>query len=364
MIEQIGFIGLGLIGGSLAKAIKRYHLSKYIVAYDVDSRSLELAHKEGVIDKIAPSIDDSFQNCSLVFLCCPVHINMEVYKKLISIVNKSCIITDVGSTKADMVEYITDLGAPLPFIGGHPMVGSEKNGYKASSSHLFENVYYLLTPLENTPSSHTERLITLIKAIQGLPISMEPSQHDFITACISHVPHIIASSLVNLVKELDTNDAYLHTLAAGGFKDITRIASSSPIMWQQICLTNPHYIIQVLRHYIGSLEGVIHSIEETQEDNLYHFFEEARSYRESFQEKGSGTFVQAYRLSVDIVDEPGMIANIATLLSEHRINIKNIGIINNREYTNGVLEIIFYDEEDLEKSIKLLSEKSYLIYRH
>lgn len=361
-MEQVGFIGLGLIGGSLAKALKKNGLARNIVAYDIDEASLLLAQEEGVVDICAPEIDESFKACDLIFLCCPVHVNIEAYKKLIGIVGKNCVIADVASTKQGVVEAILALDVPIPFIGGHPMAGSEKFGYSASKAHLFENAYYILTPLEGTDPTLIDMLYELVKGIKALPIVIAPKEHDHITAAISHVPHVIAASLVNMVKAMDSQEGYMHTLSAGGFKDITRIASSSPVMWQQICLTNKENIIQILKYFKGDLEKVIDAIEEGNQTTLFDFFESAREYRDSFQEKKPGGLLQTYAITVDVVDEPGIIAQIATLLSNHNISIKNIGIINNREHTSGVLEIVFYEEESIHLSTRILTAMNYIVY--
>lgn len=360
-MEQIGFIGLGLIGGSLAKCIKKYQLAKKIIAFDIDEENLMLAYSDGTIDDFTAQIE-KFKDCDLIFLCCPIHININYYKKLINIVKPECIITDVASTKKAMIDAVKKLNMPIPFIGGHPMAGSEKSGYLASKPHLFENVYYILTPMIGINESQMKQIYDLIKASKALPLIIEPEEHDRITATISHVPHVIAASLVNMVKEADSSEGYMHTLAAGGFRDITRIASSSPIMWQQICLTNQQNIVKTLKRFKSNLEHVIDIIDKGNDNAIYSFFEDARDYRDSFQEKKPGSLLKTYAITVDVVDEPGMIAEIATLLSNNNISIKNIGIINNREYTNGVLEIVFYDEESINRSIQLLSDKKYIVY--
>ncbi|PKM94259.1 MAG: prephenate dehydrogenase/arogenate dehydrogenase family protein [Firmicutes bacterium HGW-Firmicutes-1] len=363
MIDQVGFIGLGLIGGSIAKAIKKNNLAKQIIAFDIDKLSLTLANQDNIVDVCAEGIDEHFKECSIIFLCCPVNVNIEAYNKLVQIVHPDCIITDVGSTKENIIEEINKHKSPCTFIGGHPMAGSDKYGYAAATAHLFENAYYILTPIDDTDKLKTRILYDLIKGIKALPVVISPDQHDLVTATISHVPHVIAALLVNMVKTLDSDEGYLHTLAAGGFKDITRIASSSPVMWQQICLTNKDNIVKILKHFKEDIDTIMKSIQSGNQHDIYDFFEGAREYRESFQEKTSGALLQSYSVTVDVVDEPGIIAQIATLLSNHEISIKNIGIINNREHTSGVLEIVFYDETCLEKSIEVLNDMNYVVYK-
>lgn len=359
---KIGFIGLGLIGGSLAKAIKTRYSSIEIVAYDTNINSLQIAMQEDIIDMYTTEINDSFSDCYIIFLCAPVNNNIEAMTSLISIISNNCIITDVGSTKKSIIDTAITLNCGQYFIGGHPMTGSEKSGIKAANKHLFENAYYILTPLSSTPEYKIETLHTLITEIGALPIIVNPKQHDFITATISHVPHIIASALVNTVKSLDSDNKHMHTLAAGGFKDITRIASSSPTMWQQICLSNNTFISEVIDHFQQQLNNFKDNIDTKNADEILSFFSSSRNYRNTFSDKNIGFIVKSYKVTVDVIDKPGIIAEIATILSNKNINIKNIGINNNREHEQGVLEIVFYDIDSQNKSIDILSKMNYKVY--
>lgn len=364
MKPRIGFIGLGLIGGSLAKAFKKFQLVDYLVAFDQSKENLELAHTELTIDDYV--IEDSqlelyFKDLDYIFLCCPVQINVHYYQKLIAFTTERTTITDVGSTKTDIAIEVMNFNAKSHFIGGHPMTGSEKSGFSAANAHLFENAYYLLTPTPITDFTQEEHLVNLLKGIGAIPMLISPDDHDFTTAAISHVPHIVASALVNTVSALDKEENYMHTLAAGGFKDITRIASSSPVMWQQISLVNKEMILMVMEYLTAQLNGMKHSLLNNNEADVYHFFDQARKYRNSFHERPLGPFIKTYSITVDIIDEPGIIAKIATLLSEHEISLKNIGIINNREDAPGVLEILFYDQASQRQSYDILSER-YTVY--
>ncbi|WP_273323128.1 prephenate dehydrogenase [Vallitalea guaymasensis] len=361
-LDKIGFIGLGLIGGSLAKAIKVQYKTCKIIAFDIDTTSLETALNEKIIDDYTTVIDNNFQDCQIIFLCAPVENNIEALNKLLPIVNKDCIITDVGSTKEKIIDAAIGMNCDNHFIGGHPMAGSEKSGITAADSHLFENAYYILTPLPATSEDKIDLLQTIITDIGALPIVIEPSKHDFITATISHVPHIIASTLVNLVSELDTPDKHMHTLAAGGFKDITRIASSSPDMWEQICSTNNTQITKVIDRFQQELSLIKESIAKCNNENIYSFFSSSRDYRNTFSDKNTGFIMKSYKITVDVIDKPGIIAEIATLLSNNNINIKNIGINNNREHQEGVLEIVFYDLDSQNKSIEILVGMNYRVY--
>ena len=243
------------------------------------------------------------------------------------------------------------------------MAGTERIGFGNSKSSLLENAYYILTTTESTEKERLDRYYELVKMIGAIPLVVDHNRHDYITAAISHVPHVISASLVNLVKDNDSEDQLMKTIAAGGFKDITRISSSSPIMWQQICTTNADNISELLGKYIDSLYEIKLAIDEKETDKIFDFFSSAREYRESFIETSSGPIQKVHSVSVEIDDQPGCLANVALLLSENKINIKNIGIVHNREYERGTLNIELYDKASLEKSIAILSEKDYNVYQ-
>lgn len=358
-----GFIGLGLIGGSLAKALREKKPDIRLIAYDIDQESLNLAYKEGVINKTVTDIGDDFKDCDYIFLCAPVARNDENLLTLSKHLGPDTILTDVGSTKTGIYEQIKEMKLDNRFIGGHPMAGSERFGYRNSKAALFENAYYILTPTSSVPEENVAGLKSIVDEIGALPLVMDAGQHDHVTAAISHLPHVIAASLVNLVKDSDSEEGIMKMIAAGGFKDITRIASSSPAMWQQICLTNGDNISHLLETYIRYLTDFLQIMQEKDAGKLHDFFETARTYRESFIDAPSGPIKTEYVITVDIADKPGAIAAIASLLAMHDVSIKNIGINHNRELAEGALRIEFYEKETTDKAIEILTTHGYQIHR-
>jgi prephenate dehydrogenase len=365
-IHRIGFIGFGLIGGSIARALKRlnprFHLFAYDYHKDHPSEDLKAALSDQVLDAVTTSLEQEIPECDLLFLCAPVLSNIKYLEQLKSILKPTCILTDVGSVKGNIHEAIANLQLEAQFIGGHPMTGSEKTGYLNSYALLLENAYYILTPTAKTPEVNTNLLYHLVERMGSIPILLGAKEHDEITAAISHVPHIIAAQLVNLVRESDDKAEKMRALAAGGFKDITRIASSSPIMWQDICLTNAPVIKRTLDSYIESLQIVSDALTDQNGDLLYRMFDTAGEYRSSIPNKSVGLIKRVFEIYLDIMDEAGAIATIATLLASNQISIKNIGIIHNREFEEGVLRIEFYDELAEKKATTLLRKYNYRIY--
>jgi len=362
MKHKIGFIGLGLIGGSIAKAIRQYYPDYEIVAFDKSKESLALATQESTIDVAATTIDNNFHNCNYIFLCAPVASNTAYLKQITEYLNDDCILTDVGSVKTNIHEEVKALGIEKYFIGGHPMAGSEKSGYSNSKAMLIENAYYILTPTSEVSQEKVDAYEHFIESLKALPIVLDYQLHDYITGTISHLPHIIASSLVNFVKQHDTNDELMKNLAAGGFKDITRIASSSPVMWQNICLKNKQNIVDILDQYIDSLEDFKEAIEREDDLDLYNRFDSSRNYRNSMPASSAGPIKKSFAVYCDIIDEAGGIAAIATILASNNISIKNIGIIHNREFEEGVLRIEFYDEDSTKRAVELLQKFRYIVY--
>ena len=362
MKDKVGFIGLGLIGGSIAKAIRQYHPTYEIVAFDKNKETLALATQESVIDVAATTIDDNFRNCSYIFLCAPVSYNTAYLKQVAKYLGKECILTDVGSVKTNIHDEVAALGLGSHFIGGHPMAGSEKSGYPNSKAMLIENAYFVLTPCAETKQENLDRYAAFVQQLGAIPVILEAHQHDYITGTISHLPHIIAASLVNFVRDNDTKEELMKNLAAGGFKDITRIASSSPTMWQHICVKNKENISQILANYIETLQQAKALVDQGDEQGLYQLFDTSRNYRNSLPSTSAGPIKKTFAVYCDIIDEAGGIATIATILASNNLNIKNIGIVHNREFEEGVLRIEFYDENSSNKAALLLQKYRYIVY--
>ena len=359
---KVAFIGLGLIGGSIAKTIRKKYPDSTIVALNRSEAPLKEALQDGTINAGTHQVDHNFLNCDYIFLCTPVETNKYFLPKLKPCLNEGCILTDAGSVKGVIHEAVKSLLPEAHFIGGHPMAGSEKSGYANANDHLIENAYYILTPGENSTLEELNRYEAFVSSLGAIPLITSPDRHDYVTAAVSHVPHLVAYSLVNLVKLKDTPAEYMKLIAAGGFKDITRIAGSDPTMWEQICLENPRYIVELLKDYEEILAGMRKMVEEADGEGLHKTFEEMRDYRSSFATASPGPIKKIYDIYCDIIDEAGAIATIATTLSTSGISIKNIGIVHNRTFEEGALHIEFYDESSRSGAIEVLKRHSYKIF--
>ncbi len=362
MGKTIGFIGLGLIGGSIAKKMIKNHPDWTLLATARKPETLITAHEMGLIVNSASLELANFSGCDYIFLCAPVEKNIEYLSFLKDIIKPDCIITDVGSTKSLIHKKVTELGIEANFIGGHPMAGSEKTGIENASEYLLENAYYVITPTSATSSAQLEEFRSIVEELGALPLILDCEKHDFATASISHLPHMIAYTLVNLVKDLDDEKETLRTIAAGGFKDITRIASSSPIMWENICSTNRTQLLTLMDKYIASMQELREDISSHHSQILLDKFQSAKDYRDSIAVSKANSAHRIHEIFLDLIDEAGGIAIVASILAFKGISIKNIGIIHNREFEEGVLHIEFYDATSAALAAELLREKNYTVH--
>lgn len=360
--KKIGFIGLGLIGGSIAKKIKKQYPDTEIIASASHLSTITQAYDAHLISNQTLCDISDFYDCDYIFLCTPVKKNLDYLRRLKGNIKDGCMITDVGSVKTEIHEEVTALGMEHCFIGGHPMTGSEKTGLANANEYLLENAYYIITPTAKTTPKQLEQFHTLIDDLGSVALVLDYRLHDYATAAISHLPHIIAYNLVNLVKQSDDSNETMKTIAAGGFKDLTRIASSSPVMWQNICQSNSTQIMRLIDDYIKMLEKTKQDIASSNANALLNDFQSAKDYRDSITITKKGAIKEIYELYLDLIDEAGGIATVATILASNHLSIKNIGIIHNREFEDGVLRLELYDEPSLSSAIALLKKHHYKIY--
>ncbi|GAV23344.1 prephenate dehydrogenase [Carboxydothermus pertinax] len=352
---KIGIVGLGLIGGSLARAFS--HLGYQVYGIDKNPQYVELAFEEKVIVNNKSDMN-LLTNCDVVFLATPPEITLNLIPTL-NILNRNTIITDTASIKGEIMKYANEtLGTCRYFIGGHPLTGMEKAGFTAGHRFLFENSYYFLTPEANTPKEVVEKLKSLLEEIGALVIITDAQTHDQLTAQLSHLPHAIAFSLCRMCQKEEEKDL-LMKLAAGGFRDLTRIASSSPELWGEILLYNQEEVINSINLFIEELLTLKELIIAKNKKALINFLNEGREFRINLSQNGKGYLLPLYDLTANIPDRPGMLAKVTGLLARFRINIKDIEILKAREGDGGVLRLSFATFEERQKAYLLLEKKGF-----
>ena len=366
MPEKIAILGIGLIGGSLALGFKE-RTDAFVVGYDRSEEDLRYALAIGAIDDWTTSLTQAVSDADIVVIALPVGKIKQTIEELAELPLKpTCIVTDVGSTKSEIMEAgqssLKKKG--IVFIGGHPMAGSHQSGIHAARSLLFENAYYVLTPDPETSLLEVQKLSQLLhKATKAELVLMDARHHDRIVGAISHLPHIIAAGLVNVVGNYNEENEWFHRLAAGGFRDLTRIGASHPIMWRDILLSNRKELLPLMDDWIKKMEEVRFAIAGEKQEQIEEFFIRSRHLRQQLPDKKRrGILEPRYECYVDVPDQPGVIGKVATLLGKENINISNLEVMENREEIPGVLKITFKKEKDYLAAISVIRREGMEVF--
>ncbi|TBL79729.1 prephenate dehydrogenase [Paenibacillus thalictri] len=358
-MTNIVIFGVGLIGGSLALCFKDKPGLR-VVGHSNNPKSVEKYLQRGVVDHATTSMEEAVKDADFIFLGVPVG-NLEDYICRLNELplKPGCIITDVGSTKASITACAEKLRLQegVHFIGGHPMAGKEKSGVEAATSLLFENAYYVLTPTENTPQEAYDRLFKLLQYTRAHIVKVDANMHDTIVGAISHLPHIIAVALVNQISKYNETNSLYKDLAAGGFRDITRIASSDPVIWRDILSNNRDVLLELLKDWNREIDTFIQLLSDDDGAGIEDQFRQANRFRNELPERRKGMITSLHEIYVDIPDQPGIVGQIATLLGDCRINLSNLQIIESREDIPGVLRLSFREEDHMEKAFELLKKQ-------
>jgi len=275
--EQATIIGIGLIGGSLAAAFKLENISERIVGVDIDSDSLKVAEKKGIIDEGYKEIKKGVKNSDLIIIAVPVANISSILNEIQVHAEPGSLIFDVGSIKGEVIKQANQLvkqRSDLCFIGGHPMAGSEKSGVKWSDPDIFKDAPFILVPLKETSEKQVSNLSDIVNRIGGIVKIMGEEEHDKMVGYISHLPHLIAFSLVNNINNCN-NHQKIFELSAGSFKDVTRIAVSPPDLWADICLSNRSKLEPIFDEFLKELNKVKKMLTKADRAGLLNYFEKA-----------------------------------------------------------------------------------------
>ena len=279
--KTIGFIGLGLIGGSIAKALRRVHPEYRLIAYNRSRSSLVEAMSDGTINQATDVIDASFAECDFIFLCMPVSVNIQCLKKLKDLVPDTCVITDVGSVKSTIHEAVRELGMETRFIGGHPMAGREKFGYDASNAELFRGASMILTPCEDVPAEDLARAQALFYELGfGRMCICTPAEHDRMIAYTSQLAHVVSSAYVQSPASLS------HVgFSAGSFQDMTRVARLYEPMWTELFLNNAEPLAMEIDGLVERLQAFSDAIRSGDRQGLFEMLHRGRVRKELLNER-------------------------------------------------------------------------------
>lgn len=358
MTRRVFVIGLGLIGGSIALALQKAPNTK-VIGYDFEAKTRELARTLNVAHEVVDEPVAEAASADIIIFGTPVNVTLDFMEQLTSwTLKRSVIITDTGSTKARIMEKALELRElGITFIGGHPMAGSHKSGVTAAKPYLLENAYYMLTPLEGEALEKLAALDDLLKFTLGKTVVVDANAHDHMTAVVSHFPHLIAASLVHQLNFEKQAYPMTPSLAAGGFRDVTRIASSSPALWRDITLQNRQELTGQLNTWLTEMTKVRDLLETGDSVEIENYFAVAREVRDKLP-IANGALFMPYDLYVDIPDYPGVISEITGYLADDNISITNIRIVETRVDVFGILVISFQTNDDRERAAKCIGRRA------
>ena len=360
MAKTIYIAGLGLIGASMALGIKRDHPDYEILGYNRSQTSRDIALERGMIDRATDDFASFAPLADVIILTLPIKQTIAFIQELAGLnLKDGVIISDAGSTKAAIVDaaekYLA--GKSIRFVGAHPMAGSHKTGAASADVNLFENAYYIFTPSSLTSPDTLEEMKDLLSGLHARFIEIDAKEHDRVTSQISHFPHILASGLMEQTAVYAREHEMTRRFAAGGFRDMTRIAESEPGMWTSILLSNREAIIERIEDFKERLDGIGQAISKGEEEQIWNFFNQAREQRQAMEIHKRGGVDSSYDLYVDVPDEEDVILQILELL--RGTSLVNIHINEeNREDVHGILQISFKNAQDLERAERLITENT------
>lgn len=291
MFNKITIIGIGLIGSSLAWAIKRGNLAKTLIAYDINEEHCQKAEKIGMADHIEQDLKRAVEDSDLVILCTPVGVMQTIFSDMAPMLKSGAIVTDVGSVKGSITK---DIGPYVPndvhFIPSHPIAGTENSGPEAGFASLFDGRWVIITPDIHTPKSEIEKIRIFWEKCGSFVEEMTPEHHDLVLAITSHLPHLIAFNIVGTASQLEKiTSSEVIKFSASGFRDFTRIAASDPTMWRDVFLNNKEAVLEMLGRFQEDLSDLQRAIRYSDGDKLFDVFSSTRDIRRKIVSEGQDT---------------------------------------------------------------------------
>ncbi|HUQ39020.1 MAG TPA: prephenate dehydrogenase/arogenate dehydrogenase family protein [Acidimicrobiales bacterium] len=320
-------VGTGLIGGSIGLALRSH--GWHVTGSDLDPARAARALELGALDIVGEDAD-----AAVVFVATPVSAVAPAARRALAS-SPAAVVTDVGSVKAPIVEAVGD----GRFVGGHPMAGSEQEGVDGATAELFEGATWVLTPAAATDAGAYTTLRAIVQSLGAEVVAIDPARHDELVAVVSHVPHLTAATLMAMAAEGAVEHATLLRLAAGGFRDMTRVAAGHPGIWPDICAENRVAIVGGLDRLIGALAATRQTVAAGDRAGLLDLLEGAREARHNLPGRAARP-EDLVEVRVPVPDRPGVLAEVTTLAGELGVNIEDLEIAHSAEGDRGVLLLV------------------------
>ncbi|MBE3583035.1 MAG: prephenate dehydrogenase/arogenate dehydrogenase family protein [Limnochordaceae bacterium] len=340
-------------------ALLRRGAARAVVGYDRVEAVLSQALELGAITEPAASVPEAVAEADVVVVATPVDATVPITLAALAAAPAGAWVTDVASVKRPVVEAVRQSGQATRFIGGHPMAGAERSGVEAADPYLFENAIYLLTP--DPPAQKGEdapclrRAEQLVRAVGAVPLVVDPATHDRMVAVVSHLPHLAAVCLVETARQESQALPLLLALAAGGFRDTTRVAAADAHLWAEILLANAGAVLWAGDTFQQVWASLRELLAQQDKEGLVHLLESARQTRAGLPARRKG-YVQPWaELVVEVQDRPGAIAEVTRIVAHHRLNLTDIEILRAREGVGGTLRLAFERMQERDEALLQLA---------
>jgi prephenate dehydrogenase len=355
MPERILIVGTGLVGGSVGLALRTVS-DAYVIGVDADAANAERAKEAGAVDEVVPSAPDGAAEADVVLVATPVGEILAAVRGVAASARPGTVVTDVGSTKGTIVtEAETLLGRSRPFVGGHPMAGTEGEGIAAARADLFDGALWILTPTQHTDPDAFGRVNAMVTGLRARTLALDPDAHDRLVARVSHLPYAIATSLMAMTAA--DGDPRVFEAAAGSFRDVTRTAGTNPRIWHDIFSTNRGAVVGELARMVEELTALRRALEEGDLGAVDALIATAREGRKHLPIKGERTPAEPVTLEVYIPDRAGVIAQAATALGDGGVNIEDLSM--DHSGAGGTLRITVDGRANAEKALDLLAARDF-----
>lgn len=358
MGQLVAVLGTGLIGGSVALGLRAG--GARVVGYDRDPEVMVQGLRRGAFDDTAPEPGEAVRSADLVVVAAPVNETEALCLAVLDDVGPDTVVTDVGSAKSHVVSACEGLLGSR-FVGGHPMAGSERHGIGAADPELFQDAWWIVTPTATTSSAAYRTVSALATTLGARPVALDPDDHDQLLARLSHLPQLASSALVAAAVASEDKESLLG-LAAGGFRDVTRIAASDPALWVTILRANRKAVLEAMDDYAGSLGQVRELLDKERFEDLEAYLARSRSARRDLFGKPEMHDVPV-ALAMPVLDRPGVLAEVTTAAGALGANIEDLRIVHSTEGGRGRLELIVAGEGPAARLTEALRELGYRVER-
>ncbi len=356
----LAILGTGLMGGSLGLACRKRGLVERVIGYDVQPDRLRRALERGAVTEAATSPQSAVCEATLTVIASPVGSIPQVFAGIAGQLPRGAIVTDVGSTKARVVEDIQALApAHVHFIGGHPIAGSEHEGIDAADADLYTGAFWILTPTRETDTVAYGHLVRFLARLDTHVLSLDPGRHDELVALTSHLPQLLSSTLMGFAADIAASEGGLPLVSAGGFRDMTRIAGSSPDLWVDIVRENRRAVLDLLNRFQGALAAAGSYVEGEDWEGLRRVLVEAREGRRRLPDKPGLAPASLVELEVVVLDHPGSLAAVTTTVGEAGVNIEDFYVVHSPEGGRGTIHLTLNGEPAARNAKEALEKRGF-----